>query len=124
MSISENFMIALCCAVSSSAGPDEPRKSSRKKHDKGEAGSSDKADDLEDTFSDKKAAARLARQAVVGAHKELTNVAVKHLHTVVEEVSWRDNNSYGDSSKNRMHQGLDKGTHNIYGKHVDHSNFF
>jgi hypothetical protein len=81
------------------------------------------ADDLEDTFGYRKAAERLARQAV-GAHKALPNLAAKHLQTVVQEVSWRDNSSYGDSPKNRMHQGLDKWARNTYGKQVDHSNFF
>ena len=118
------FRARASCASSSSAGSDEPQKSSRKKHDKGEAGSSHKADDLEDTFGDKKAAARLARQAVVGVPKALPNVVAKHLQTVVQEVPWRDNSSYGDSPKNRMHQGLDKWARNTYGKHVDHSNFF
>jgi hypothetical protein len=107
------------CASSSS---DDPKKSSRKKHDKGEAGSSHKADDLEDTFGYRKAAERLARQTV-GTPKALPNLATKHLQTVVQEVSWRDNSSYGDSPKNRMHQGLDKWARNTYGKQVDHRNF-
>jgi len=55
-----------------------------------------KADGSEGTFGDRKAAKRLTRQAVVGAPKALPNFAAKHLQTVVQEVSWRDNSSYGD----------------------------